>query len=154
MKRWNYVLVLSIAMALFSLSVAPAVAGVHEDLAELVGHMRKQGVVDDSALRNTPPLELLTELRNYLVDPDIDVRMVVLGLSVGILQRNAENPENRQQIAGFLFDAAKSDPRGSVGGYAASVPYSFSLHLLRTDFTDVMRQEIMTLISQERPPPL
>lgn len=149
MSMTKQLLQLSFVVLFFALVCTPVAAGIREDVSVYMEHVRKMEVEDDSALRVAPPFEVLAELKKYLADPDRRVRMAVLSQAIGVALRNAADQKVRQQVAGVLVTAAKSDPEPSVAGYAAAMPYTFPPYFLRADFTDEMRQDILQLLQQE-----
>ncbi len=135
MKRLIPVVVLG-AVAFLS-GLAPAVAGVREDVAQQIERKRKGESKGLKDLLKAPLSEVVTEFRKYANDPDDRIRMYVTDTTTFLAVKSSDRAA-RRQAAQLVLEVSASDPDLGLASRASGKLATFS----SADFTPQMRKVI------------
>lgn len=125
---------------------ATAFADVKQDVAVLMEHDRNFEEEDDTAIRQAPPLEVISELDKYRNDPDERVQSSAVSYTLGTAVLSGKLPVLQAAVISIL-DTAAREPSNAVTRNATQRLLIFP----RAAFAEKARQTVHKMFMAKEP---
>lgn len=133
----------------FLASPSCARADVRQDVEQFIKSYEQKKLWDDKVIRNHPPQEILNALEHLKHTPDRGTRLLIVRLASSVLLRSREYAV-RQNVISFLLSMTKDPDEGVVRSTARFLS-SAKFNLMRSDFSNEMRDLILELVKHPTP---